>query len=78
LPQVEFIPTGGVSLSTGHEFLHAGALALGVGADLVDVPAIRAGHSDRVTEKARQYLDIVRRFQAERAQGTAVSAQSNT
>ncbi len=78
LPQVEFIPTGGVSLSTGHEFLHAGALALGVGADLVDVAAIRAGHPDRVTEKARQYLDIVRRFHAERAQGTAVSAHSNT
>jgi len=67
LPHVEMVPTGGVSLSTAHEFLHAGALALGVGADLVDVRAIHAGHPERVTEKARQYLHIVREFQAETA-----------
>ena len=38
LPQVEMIPTGGVSLATAAEFLEAGAFALGVGADLVDLP----------------------------------------
>ena len=41
LPQVELIPTGGVSLGTALEFLEAGAFALGVGADLVDVKAMR-------------------------------------
>ena len=35
LPQVEMIPTGGVSQATALEFLEAGAFALGVGADLV-------------------------------------------
>src|ERR1700677_4079878 len=40
LPQVEMIPTGGVSLATAKEFLEAGAFALGVGADLVDAKAI--------------------------------------
>jgi len=41
LPQVELIPTGGVSQATAYEFLQAGAFALGVGADLVDdSPAI--------------------------------------
>ncbi len=76
LPQVEFVPTGGVSLSTAHEFLHAGALALGVGADLVDVAAVRSGHPARVTEKARQYLEIVRQFHAEWKQGTTASTHS--
>src|SRR6202045_2638598 len=37
LPQIELIPTGGVSLATAPEFLNAGAFALGVGSDLVAV-----------------------------------------
>ncbi len=36
LPQIEMIPTGGVSLATAADFIAAGAFALGVGADLVD------------------------------------------
>ncbi|HEV7643106.1 MAG TPA: bifunctional 4-hydroxy-2-oxoglutarate aldolase/2-dehydro-3-deoxy-phosphogluconate aldolase, partial [Pyrinomonadaceae bacterium] len=43
LPQIKFIPTGGVSLKTAADFIKAGASALGVGTDLVDVKAIRAG-----------------------------------
>jgi 2-dehydro-3-deoxyphosphogluconate aldolase/(4S)-4-hydroxy-2-oxoglutarate aldolase len=62
LPQVELIPTGGVSLSTAAEFLEAGAFALGVGADLVNPRAISDGHPETITESARKYLDIVRKF----------------
>jgi len=62
LPQIEMIPTGGVSLATAVEFLEAGAFALGVGADLVDTGAIKAGHPETVTEHARKYLEIVRAF----------------
>ena len=39
LPQIELIPTGGVSLNNVAEFIAAGALAVGVGADLVDLAA---------------------------------------
>jgi 2-dehydro-3-deoxyphosphogluconate aldolase/(4S)-4-hydroxy-2-oxoglutarate aldolase len=60
LPQVEMIPTGGVSLQTAAEFIEAGALALGVGADLVDTKAIRAGEAGKVTEAARAYVAAVR------------------
>jgi 2-dehydro-3-deoxyphosphogluconate aldolase/(4S)-4-hydroxy-2-oxoglutarate aldolase len=60
LPQIEMIPTGGVSLQTAAEFIGAGALALGVGADLVDTKAIRAGQPERVTEAARAYVAAVR------------------
>ncbi len=62
LPQVEMVPTGGVSLATAAEFLEAGAFALGVGADLVAPKAIVEGHPETVTENARKYLAIVRKF----------------
>ena len=64
LPQVELIPTGGVSLATADDFLRAGAFALGVGADLVDVKAIANGRPESVTESARKYLAIVNQFRA--------------
>jgi len=67
LPQIELIPTGGVSLTTAREFLEAGAYALGVGADLVDTKAIAAGHAWKITENAARYLEIVREFQRESA-----------
>ncbi|HEX6737020.1 MAG TPA: bifunctional 2-keto-4-hydroxyglutarate aldolase/2-keto-3-deoxy-6-phosphogluconate aldolase [Vicinamibacteria bacterium] len=60
LPQIEMIPTGGVSVKTAADFIKAGALALGVGADLVDTKAIREGNASQVTEKAREYLRLVR------------------
>jgi 2-dehydro-3-deoxyphosphogluconate aldolase / (4S)-4-hydroxy-2-oxoglutarate aldolase len=59
LPQIELIPTGGVSLATAAEFLEAGAIALGVGGDLVDNKAIRAGKPEVITENAQKYLEIV-------------------
>src|SRR5215831_6178281 len=61
LPQIELIPTGGVSLATVAEFFAAGATAVGAGADLVDVKKIRAGDASAVTEKARLYLEEIRR-----------------
>lgn len=63
-PQIELIPTGGVSLSTAAEFLAAGAFALGVGADLVDAKAIAAGTPEIITHNARKYVEIVRAFSA--------------
>jgi 2-dehydro-3-deoxyphosphogluconate aldolase/(4S)-4-hydroxy-2-oxoglutarate aldolase len=59
LPQIELIPTGGVSLTTAAGFIAAGAFALGVGADLVDVKAIQSGNPQKVTEAARAYLAVV-------------------
>ena len=60
LPQIDLIPTGGVSLKTASDFLAAGASALGIGADLVDLAALRDGRAAEITEKAKQYVEIVR------------------
>src|SRR4030095_6760023 len=42
-PEIALIPTGGVSVANAGEYLGAGAFALGIGTDLVDVAALRAG-----------------------------------
>ena len=62
LPHIHMIPTGGVSVATGGEFLEAGAFALGVGSDLVDADAMANGRSHVVTATAKKYLEIVRGF----------------
>src|SRR4030095_10865745 len=60
LPQIDLVPTGGVSLKTAADFMKAGASALGVGADLVDIKAIKDGQANLLTERAKQYVEIVR------------------
>lgn len=55
LPQVDLVPTGGVTLAAAGDFIRAGASALGVGADLCDVAAIRQGDAAKVTSTARAY-----------------------
>jgi 2-dehydro-3-deoxyphosphogluconate aldolase/(4S)-4-hydroxy-2-oxoglutarate aldolase len=59
LPQIDLVPTGGVNLKTAADFIRNGAAALGVGADLVDVQALRRGEPERLTEKAREYVRVV-------------------
>jgi 2-dehydro-3-deoxyphosphogluconate aldolase/(4S)-4-hydroxy-2-oxoglutarate aldolase len=60
LPQIEMVPTGGVSIKTAADFIKAGSSALGVGADLVDLKAIREGQASIITERAKQFVEIVR------------------
>jgi 2-dehydro-3-deoxyphosphogluconate aldolase/(4S)-4-hydroxy-2-oxoglutarate aldolase len=59
LPQIELIPTGGVTLKNVADFIAAGAFALGVGTDLVDLAALRRGEASAITEKAREYVAAV-------------------
>lgn len=58
-PHIKMMPTGGVSCDTIADFFAAGAIAVGVGTDLVDVKAIREGNLDVVANKASNYLEIV-------------------
>ena len=63
-PQIELVPTGGVSLKTATDFIKAGAAALGIGSDLVDIKALRAGHASVITENARQFVSLVQAARA--------------
>jgi len=58
-PHLKVIPTGGVTLQTAESFLKAGARALGVGSDLVNLAAIDAGKPETITETARAYLKVM-------------------
>jgi 2-dehydro-3-deoxyphosphogluconate aldolase / (4S)-4-hydroxy-2-oxoglutarate aldolase len=60
LPHVKIIPTGGVSLANAADFIRAGARAVGVGTELVNLNAIRAGNPGLIKERAKQYLQIVK------------------
>lgn len=64
-PHFKLIPTGGVTLQTAESFLKAGAQALGVGSDLVNLAAIDAGHPETITETARAYLSVLKGVRAE-------------
>lgn len=58
-PQLKIIPTGGVTLQTAESFIKAGAKALGVGSDLVNLAAVDEGHPEKISETARAYLQII-------------------
>jgi 2-dehydro-3-deoxyphosphogluconate aldolase/(4S)-4-hydroxy-2-oxoglutarate aldolase len=58
-PHLKLIPTGGVTLDTAASFIKAGARALGVGSDLVDLAAVDAGNAETITETARAYLKVL-------------------
>ena len=58
-PHLKLIPTGGVTIKTAEEFIRAGARALGVGSDLVNLAAIDEGKPELITEAARGYLQVL-------------------
>ena len=63
-PQIPLCPTGGVNLQTIGDFVKAGAVAVGVGGELVSKAAIDAGDFGRITSLARQYVDALRAARA--------------
>jgi 2-dehydro-3-deoxyphosphogluconate aldolase / (4S)-4-hydroxy-2-oxoglutarate aldolase len=66
-PKVRFVPTGGVNLATAIEYLAAGAFALGVGSDLVDLEALRRNETFKIAEMARALVGAVREARASRS-----------
>ena len=65
LPQIPLVPTGGVNLSTAADFIRAGATALGVGGELVQADALKAGNAEVITNNARKFVAIVQEARAE-------------
>ncbi len=70
-PHIELVPTGGVTLAVAADFIKAGAAAIGVGSDLVDLSAIRSGHPEKVTENARAFVEAVRGARAGQSRKSA-------
>jgi len=67
LPQIPLVPTGGVNLETAADFVLAGSEALGVGGELVQTAALKAGKPEVIVEAARKFVEIVQQARASRA-----------
>jgi len=70
-PQIEMVPTGGVNLETAADFLKAGACAIAVGGELIDEKTIKEGKYEVFEQRARQFLDVVRKARGEMRGGAA-------
>jgi len=64
LPHILLLPTGGVDLANAGEFIKAGSCAIAVGTALVDKKAVAEGKFEILTQKARQFLEEVRKARA--------------
>jgi 2-dehydro-3-deoxyphosphogluconate aldolase / (4S)-4-hydroxy-2-oxoglutarate aldolase len=60
LPQVPLIASGGVNQQTAHNFILAGAVALGIGGELMPKEAVQERHEDPILELARRFRRMVR------------------
>jgi len=56
LPDVPFIPTGGIDLGNAGDYIRAGAAAIGVGGSLVGKAAVAEGDWAAVTDNARRFV----------------------
>src|SRR5471030_430289 len=59
-PHVPLIAAGGVNQQTASDFILAGAIAIGVGKDLIPLEAIQRRQSHRIQELAHRFLSMVK------------------
>ena len=60
LPQIRLVPTGGVTLDSVPAFFAAGAVAIGVGGDVVNPRLLATGQADEITARAQAFSAAVR------------------
>jgi 2-dehydro-3-deoxyphosphogluconate aldolase/(4S)-4-hydroxy-2-oxoglutarate aldolase len=60
-PQIDLMAIGGVTLETVGDYFRAGAVGVGVSGALIDSASLRAGSYDVFTERARRFVDAIRR-----------------
>jgi 2-dehydro-3-deoxyphosphogluconate aldolase/(4S)-4-hydroxy-2-oxoglutarate aldolase len=56
---VQFMPTGGVTVGNVADWFAAGAFAVGAGTDLCPPAALERGDYDAITRRAREYLSAL-------------------
>jgi len=59
-PQVQLIASGGVTQATAGEYIRSGAVALGIGRELVPPEAVARRQHDWIHELVRRFLQIVK------------------
>jgi 2-dehydro-3-deoxyphosphogluconate aldolase / (4S)-4-hydroxy-2-oxoglutarate aldolase len=66
-PNVPLIAAGGINQQNASGHIQAGALALGIGRELIPREAIRSKQADRIGELARRFVDFVKSGRAHAA-----------
>ena len=66
-PHIPFIAAGGVNQQTAGDFILAGAMALGIGGELIPHDAIQRRQEHWIGELARRFLHMVKEARAQRA-----------
>jgi 2-dehydro-3-deoxyphosphogluconate aldolase/(4S)-4-hydroxy-2-oxoglutarate aldolase len=59
-PHLPLIAAGGVNQQNAFNFILAGAVALGIGGELMPQEAIRSRQTDRIAELARRFVGFVK------------------
>ena len=65
-PVVRMIAAGGVNQSNASNYIRAGAMALGIGTELIPREAIRLRQPDRIAELARRFTSVVSNARTQR------------
>jgi 2-dehydro-3-deoxyphosphogluconate aldolase/(4S)-4-hydroxy-2-oxoglutarate aldolase len=60
MPHLKIMPTGGVTLTNGGEWLKAGACAVGVGSALLDKKCIEEGDYEAITNNAKTLVGSIK------------------
>jgi 2-dehydro-3-deoxyphosphogluconate aldolase/(4S)-4-hydroxy-2-oxoglutarate aldolase len=68
-PDVPLIASGGVNQHTAADFILAGAIAIGVGRDLIQPDAIERRDRDWIRELSRRFLRMVQEARRRRQDG---------
>ena len=64
LPDLAYMPTGGVSADNLHEWFAAGAIAVGAGGELCPATALASGDFDAVRERAERFSAALAAYRA--------------
>ena len=63
LPHLRLVPTGGVTLQNASAYLQAGAVAVGVGGNLISEQAVAARDWAQITRQAQEYIQAIQTAQ---------------
>jgi 2-dehydro-3-deoxyphosphogluconate aldolase/(4S)-4-hydroxy-2-oxoglutarate aldolase len=64
LPDIDIMPTGGVSRDNLRDWFEAGAVAVGAGSALCPKNLAAEGKFDEITQRAAEFVELVRKARA--------------
>lgn len=67
MPYLKLMPTGGVDLENLGTYFKCGAVAVGIGSNLLDMPAMNRGDWDTVAQGAARYVHAIQQHAIQRA-----------